>query len=281
MTGAAPGSPEPGTPVLVGRDLTLGYPETQVASGLDVAITEGKVTVIIGPNGSGKSTLLKALARLLVPTHGSVTLDGTDIHSMRTRDVARRIGLLPQAPTVSVPITVEELVRRGRYPHRRWFDPWSRADQAAVSDAMRLCGVAHLADRQVDHLSGGQRQRVWIALSLAQQAPVMLLDEPTAHLDLAHRAEVLDLLSRLNLEHHRTVVMVLHDLNEAARYAHHMIAVKDGSVRATGSPEEVLTEEVVAEVFGIASMIVADPFTGRPMCVPAPVAATLDPEAAR
>ncbi len=257
-------------PVLAARGLTLAYEDAIVATGLDLDVTEGTVTVIIGPNGSGKSTLLRALARLMAPKAGVVLLDGTDIRDQPTREVARRLGLLPQSPPLSVSITVEELVGRGRYPHRRWFEAWSKADEQAVEEALAMAHLSELRRRPVDHLSGGQRQRVWIAMALAQQAPVMLLDEPTTHLDMAHRLEVLDLLAALNRDLGRTVVMVMHELDEAARYADRLVAMRDGQVVASGPPVEVVTAEMVDAVFGVRCRIVDDPFTGRPRCVPEP-----------
>jgi iron complex transport system ATP-binding protein len=261
--------------VLAARGVTLAYEDAVVATALDLDIVEGTVTAVIGPNGSGKSTLLRALARLLPVREGVVLLDGTDIRDRPTREVARRLGLLPQSPPLSVSITVEELVGRGRYPHRRWFEAWSKDDERAVEEALAMAHLVELRRRPVDRLSGGQRQRVWIAMALAQQSPVMLLDEPTTHLDMAHRLEVLDLLAALNRDLGRTVVMVMHELDEAARYADRLVAMRDGRIVASGPPAEVVTADMVEAVFGVRCRIVDDPFTGRPRCVPAPAVVAL------
>ncbi|MGE3620507.1 MAG: ABC transporter ATP-binding protein [Acidimicrobiia bacterium] len=257
-------------PVLAGHGLTVAYEKRVVVEDLDIAVEAGTVTAIIGPNGSGKSTLLRTLARLMRPRAGTVLLDGDDIRSRPTRAVARRLGLLPQSPNVPDQLTVEELVRRGRYPHRSWWQQWSRADEQAVAQAMDLAAVADLAARPVDELSGGQRQRVWIATALAQDAEIMLLDEPTTFLDLAHRLEVLDLVGTLHRDHGRTIVLVLHDLADAARVADRLVAVADGTVVAEGRPEEVLTPALVEAVFGVQAMVLPDPYTGRPVVLPAP-----------
>jgi iron complex transport system ATP-binding protein len=211
---------------------------------------------------------LRALARLLPPTDGAVLLDGESIHAMRTRDVATRIGLLPQAPVVPEGLSVADLVARARFPHRHWYDRWSNEDEHAVSVALAATGVEDLADRSVDELSGGQRQRVWIALALAQETPILLLDEPTTYLDLAHQLDVLHLLSRLRDEHGRTIVAVLHDLQHAARYADHLVAMRDGAVVAVGSPGEVLNPDLVKQVFDVDCCIIRDPITGGPLVVP-------------
>lgn len=253
---------------LAAAGLSLGYGERLVVDDLSVTIPPGKVTVVVGANACGKSTLLRGLARLLAPRSGAVLLDGADIASRPTKDVARVLGLLPQTPLAPDGITVADLVGRGRYPHQGWLRRWTPDDDAAVAEALELTGVLDLAGRTVDELSGGQRQRVWIAMTLAQRTPLLLLDEPTTFLDVAHQVDVLDLLSDLNRDLGRTVVMVLHDLNLAARYAHHLVAMKDGRIVAEGAPAEVVTEAVVEEVFGLRSRVVPDPVTGTPLVVP-------------
>jgi iron complex transport system ATP-binding protein len=250
--------------------LSLGYGDVPVVDGLSLDIPTGQVTVIVGANACGKSTLLRGLARLLRPVAGTVLLDGQDIHRLPTREVATRLGILPQQPVAPEGLTVEDLVARGRHPHQRWFRQWSTSDEVAVAAALEATGTTELAHRPVDELSGGQRQRVWIALALAQGAPLMLLDEPTTFLDLAHQVEVLDLLADLNEHEGRTVVLVLHDLNLACRYADHLVAMAGGRVVATGPPALVVTEELVAEVFGLDARVVDDPVTGTPLVVPVP-----------
>lgn len=253
---------------LVARDLTLAYEQRVVAEGLGVEIPDGSFTVIVGPNGCGKSTLLRALARLLKPREGAVFLDGRPILEQQAKQVARRVGLLPQQPVTPEGITVADLVARGRYPYQRLLRQWSREDERAVSAAMEAVGVAELADRVVDELSGGQRQRVWLALVLAQETPIMLLDEPTTFLDIAHQIEVLDLCSRLH-EEGRTLVAVLHDLNHACRYATHLIAMRGGEIVAQGRPSDIITADLVERVFGLPCQIIDCPQTGTPLVVPA------------
>ncbi|MFI6326786.1 ABC transporter ATP-binding protein [Micromonospora chersina] len=259
----------PDTPRLVGQALTLGYDRRTVAEDLTVAIPDGSFTVIIGPNACGKSTLLRALARLLRPARGTVLLDGADIHRRPARQVARTLGLLPQSATAPDGLTVAELVSRGRYPHQGLLRQWSREDERVVDQAMADTGVADLADRPVDELSGGQRQRVWIAMALAQQTPLLLLDEPTTYLDIAHQVEVLDLCARLHEEQGRTLLAVLHDLHQAARYATHLVAMRDGRVVAAGDPRRIVTTDLVEEVFGLPCRIIEDPETGTPLVLPA------------
>lgn len=259
----------PDTPRLIGEALTLGYDRRTVAEDLTVAVPDGSFTVIIGPNACGKSTLLRALARLLRPARGTVLLDGADIHRRPARQVARTLGLLPQSAVAPDGLTVAELVSRGRYPHQGLLRQWSREDERVVDRAMADTGVAELADRPVDELSGGQRQRVWIAMALAQQTPLLLLDEPTTYLDIAHQVEVLDLCARLHEEQGRTLVAVLHDLHQAARYATHLVAMRDGRVVAAGDPRRIVTTELVEEVFGLPCRIIEDPETGTPLVLPA------------
>ncbi|WP_218917470.1 ABC transporter ATP-binding protein [Luteipulveratus mongoliensis] len=248
--------------------LTLQYDERVVAQDLSVAIPDHSFTVIVGPNACGKSTLLRALARILKPTKGSVILDGQQILDLPAREVARRVGLLPQSATAPETITVADLVGRGRFPHQRFLRQWSDDDQQAVDEAMRATTVLELADRPVDELSGGQRQRVWLAMVLAQQTGLMLLDEPTTFLDIAHQIDVLDLCADLQ-EQGYTMVAVLHDLNHACRYATHLICMKDGRIVAEGTPEQIVTAELVHEVFGLVCDVIPDPNTGTPMIVPA------------
>ncbi|GAA2217501.1 ABC transporter ATP-binding protein [Micromonospora olivasterospora] len=251
------------------RDLVVGYDERTVLDGLDVDLPADAFTVIVGPNACGKSTLLRTMARLLTPRRGAVLLDGAAIRDLPTRQVAQRLGVLPQSPLVPEGVTVADLVGRGRQPYQRWWRQWSARDAEAVAEAMALADVAELADRPVDTLSGGQRQRVWIAMTLAQDTEALLLDEPTTFLDLAHQVEVLDLLHRLRAERGRTVVAVLHDLNQAARYADHLVAMRAGRVVAAGPPREILTAELVRDVFGLDCVVVPCPVTRAPLVVPA------------
>ncbi|WP_432752232.1 ABC transporter ATP-binding protein [Streptomyces sp. JL2001] len=251
-------------------DLTLSYDRRTVATGLGVDIPDRSFTVIVGPNACGKSTLLKTLARMLRPRAGQVTLDGRAIASYRSREVARRLGLLPQSSTAPGGITAGDLVARGRYPHQGMLKQWSAEDEAAVVGAMRRTGVLELADQPVDDLSGGQRQRVWLSMVLAQETPILLLDEPTTFLDIAHQVEVLDLCADLHARQGHTVVAVLHDLNQACRYATHLIVMRPGgTVAAEGAPGGVMTAELVEDVFGLPCRIIDDPETGTPLMVPA------------
>lgn len=250
------------------RELTLGYTGDPIVDALSLELPAGKVTIIVGANACGKSTLLRGMARLLKPGAGVVHLDGEDIHKLPTRALARRLGILPQTPTAPDGITVAELVGRGRTPHQGLFRQWNKNDDDAVAAALTVTGTLDLGPRNIDELSGGQRQRVWIAMALAQETDVLLLDEPTTYLDLAHQVEVLDVVSELNASRGTTVAIVLHDLNLAARYADHLVAMKNGAVVAEGLPETVLTAALVREVFGLESMVVPDPVTGTPMVVP-------------
>ncbi|MFJ2031888.1 ABC transporter ATP-binding protein [Streptosporangium sp. NPDC087985] len=249
-------------------DVTLGYGDRVIVDGLDLGIEPGTVTTIIGPNGCGKSTLLRALGRLLRPSGGEVLLDGKRIDRMPTREVAKVLGVLPQAPTAPEGLTVADLVARGRHPHQTWYRQWSSGDEAAVREALSMTGLLELEERPLDELSGGQRQRAWISMALAQGTDLLLLDEPTTFLDLAHQVEVLELVRRLHGEHGRTVVMVLHDLNLAARYADRLVAMRDGRIVAAGPPHDVLTEPLLAEVFDLDAKVIQDPVAGTPLVVP-------------
>lgn len=253
---------------LVAQDVTLAYGEATIIDELSLAIEPGKITVIVGANGCGKSTLLRAFARLLKPTTGEVVLNGSDIHALPTREVARNLGLLPQSPIAPEGITVTDLVGRGRSPHQKLFSRMSADDYAIVSDALEATRLSELADRSVDELSGGQRQRVWIAMALAQQTDILLLDEPTTFLDVSYQVDVLDLLVDLNRDRGTTIVMVLHDLNLAARYADVLVAVKNGSVHANGAPNDVVTPELVEDVFGLKNVVTTDPVSGTPLVTP-------------
>ncbi len=250
------------------QDLMVGYGERAVLEEVDLAIPPGRITAIVGANACGKSTLLRALARLLVPQRGKVMLDGQAIDRLPARRLAQQLGLLPQSPIAPEGTTVLDLVSRGRHPHQGLFARWSADDEAAVAEALEATQTMELAERTVEELSGGQRQRVWIAMVLAQQTGVLLLDEPTTFLDINHQIEVLDLLADLNRRRGTTIVMVLHELNLAARYADALVAMAKGKVHAMGSPEEALTEQMVLEVFGLASRVVEDPVTGKPMMIP-------------
>ncbi|CUY13081.1 Probable siderophore transport system ATP-binding protein YusV [Serratia marcescens] len=248
--------------------LKLGYDNKIIADDLSVAIPDGAFTVIVGPNACGKSTLLRALCRLLKPSAGEVMLDGKNISNFATKALARELGLLPQTSIAPDSITVADLVSRGRYPHQSLLKQWTQADKQAVEAAMAATNVSQLADRSVDELSGGQRQRVWVAMALAQQTPLLLLDEPTTYLDIAHQIELLDLFRQLNREHGQTLIAVLHDLNHACRYADHIIAMRDGKIVAEGKPAEIITAELVERVFGMPCMIIDDPLSHTPLVIP-------------
>jgi len=253
---------------LTGEALTLGYGDFRVADGLNVAIPDGKFTAIIGPNGCGKSTLLRTLSRLMKPLGGQVRLDGQAIQHFATKEVARRIGLLAQNASAPGDITVAELVARGRYPHQPLFTRWRDEDERAVQKAMAATGVTALADQSVDTLSGGQRQRAWIAMVLAQETSILLLDEPTTWLDISHQIDLLELLCALNREQGYTLAAVLHDLNQACRYANHLIALRDGKIIAEGAPSEIVDAALIEAIYGLRCMIIEDPVAGTPLVVP-------------
>jgi iron complex transport system ATP-binding protein len=254
------------------ENLSLAYGDTLVVDALDLTIGPGLFTVLLGPNGSGKSTLLRAFAGLLKPKAGHILLDGQPIHRFSARALAKRIGVLAQGPAAPEGLTVRDLVRQGRYPHRPLFGRWTATDEAACTKALALTGTTHLAERLLETLSGGQRQRAWIAMTLAQETDILLLDEPTTFLDLSHQIDVMDLVVELVRHHGKTVVAVLHDLNQAARHADHIVLMKAGKVVGEGTPAAVVTAQRVSEAFGVAVVVMPDPLAGTPMCVPVPAA---------
>jgi iron complex transport system ATP-binding protein len=257
-----------GSHTLATEGLALGYGERTIVPHLDLVVPAGRITAIVGANGCGKSTLLKALARLIPARAGQVVLDGKALHTQPSKQVARTLGLLPQAPIAPEGIAVADLVGRGRHPHQKLFARFTAHDYRVVADALTATGTADLADRSVDELSGGQRQRVWIAMALAQQTDILLLDEPTTFLDVAHQVEVLDLLTDLNRERGTTIVMVLHDINLAARYADHLLAIREGRVVAAGAPTDILTSDLVRDVFALDALVMPDPVSATPIVVP-------------
>ncbi|AYC30491.1 ABC transporter ATP-binding protein [Paenisporosarcina cavernae] len=250
------------------KELSIGYSEKLLFENLQLNIPKGEITVFVGSNGCGKSTLLRSIARLLKPSEGSILLEGKEIHQMSSREIAKKMGILPQSPVSPEGLTVHELVKQGRYPHQTWLKRWSAEDAAKVDAAMEATRITHLKDQPVDTLSGGQRQRAWIAMTLAQDTDVILLDEPTTYLDMTHQIEILDLLFELNEMQGRTIVMVLHDLNLASRYAHNMVAIKDGKVHDQGTPEKIITCDLVRSVFGMECQVSKDPMFGTPHCIP-------------
>ncbi|MCA0758753.1 ABC transporter ATP-binding protein [Paenibacillus sp. N4] len=253
---------------LTTSSLDIAYDDRLIVQNLNIAIPQGKITALVGANGSGKSTILKTMARIMNPAQGSVLLDGKSIHKQSTKEVAKQLAILPQNPTAPDGLTVAELVSYGRFPYQKGFGSMTKDDRSIVQWAIEATGMSDFAERPVDQLSGGQRQRAWIAMALAQETDILFLDEPTTFLDMAHQLEVLHLLQKLNEMNNRTVVMVVHDLNHATRYAHHMIAIKKGVVVGEGSPAEVMTPENMREVFNIEADIVPDPRTGVPLCLP-------------
>ena len=253
---------------LTAESITLAYGDRAIIQHLDVQIPPGRITAIVGANGCGKSTLLRALARLLPPREGRVLLDGESLQSRHSKEVARVLGLLPQSPTAPEGIAVADLVGRGRHPHQKLLARWSARDYEVVAQSLAATGTTDLADRAVDELSGGQRQRAWIAMALAQETDVLLLDEPTTFLDVAHQIEVLDLLTDLNRDRGTTIVMVLHDINLAARYADHIFAMRAGELVASGTPAEVVTATLIKEVFDLDALVIPDPTSGTPIVLP-------------
>ena len=259
--------------------LAAGYGDRPILQGLDLTIAPGRITSIVGANACGKSTLLRTISRLLSPSAGKVLMDGRSVHRSPTRELARTLGLLPQTPVAPEGITVADLVSRGRHPHHGILSRWTSADDAAVATALEVTRTANLADRAVDELSGGQRQRAWIAMALAQETDVLLLDEPTTYLDVSHQVEVLDLLTDLNQARGITIVMVLHDLNMAARYSDRLVAMAQGRVHAHGTPEDVLSEATIRQVFGLRCRVIPDPVSGKPMMLPIGRHRLADPDA--
>ncbi|MGD6804670.1 ABC transporter ATP-binding protein [Rossellomorea vietnamensis] len=250
------------------ESLTLSYGDRIIIDELDLEIPKGEITVFIGGNGCGKSTLLRSMARLLKPQTGSVLIDGDAIAKLSTKDVARKLAILPQSPTAPEGLTVLQLVKQGRYPHQSWLKQWSQKDEEIVSKALKATKMEDLQHRRVDELSGGQRQRAWIALTLAQDTDIILLDEPTTYLDMTHQIEILDLLFELNETEERTIIMVLHDLNLACRYAHNIVAIRDQKIFAQGKPEEVISCNLVKNVFDMDCQVTSDPLFGTPLCIP-------------
>ena len=250
------------------KQLTLSYGDTTIIDELDLEIPKGEITVFIGGNGCGKSTLLRSIARLLKPKSGAVLLDGEAIAKLSTKDVARKMAILPQSPSAPEGLTVLQLVKQGRYPYQTWLKQWTSEDEEKVNDALEATGLMNLKDRAVDSLSGGQRQRAWIAMTLAQDTDTILLDEPTTYLDMTHQIEILDLLFELNEKEQRTIVMVLHDLNLACRYAHNIVAIKDQKIYAQGKPEVVINCSLIKNVFEMECEVTIDPLFGTPLCIP-------------
>lgn len=254
--------------VMETKNLTLGYGDNVVIDNLNLEIPKGKITVFIGGNGCGKSTLLRSLARLLKPQSGSILLEGKKISKWSTKQLAKNLSILPQGPSAPEGLTVLQLVKQGRYPHQNWLQQWSEEDERMVNKALRLTKMNELKERSIDSLSGGQRQRAWIAMTLAQGTDTILLDEPTTYLDMAHQIEILDLLYELNQNENSTIAMVLHDLNLACRYAHHIVALNDKKIIEQGPPTDIMTPKMVHSVFQMESRIVEDPLYGTPMCIP-------------
>lgn len=253
--------------VLTGKGISVGYQQNVIIPAMDVQIPREKITSIIGPNGCGKSTLLKALSRMLPVRSGEIVLDGRLISEMPTVEIARKMAILPQGPQAPAGLTVEELVAYGRYPHQKGFGKLQKEDREVIRWALEITHMEEFAERNIDALSGGQRQRAWIAMALAQDTPVILLDEPTTYLDMAHQLEVLELLEALNKKQKKTIALVIHDLNLAARFSDWMIAMRGGRVRYEGTPEEIMTEQMMEEVFSLRACIKEDPWAKKPMCV--------------
>lgn len=253
---------------LSAQQLSLGYQQTKIIENLNLEIRQGQITILIGANGCGKSTLLKGLGRILSPKKGTVYLDGKSIHQLPSRKIAQTLGILPQNPNAPEGLTVKDLVAQGRYPHQTWWQQWTSEDEKKVNLALEMTDLLDLAARELDTLSGGQKQRAWIAMTLAQDTDILLLDEPTTFLDVAHQIEILDLLTELNHRLQRTIVIVLHELNQAARYADYLIAMKQGYIYAQGTPKTVMIPEIIKEVFGLDAQIIKDPVSNTPLCIP-------------
>lgn len=256
------------TNILQTENLTLSYGDTIIVKNLDLLIPKGEITVFIGGNGCGKSTLLRSIARLLKPAGGSVLLDGESIAKLPTKEVARKLAILPQAPDSPEGLSVLQLVKQGRYPYQNWLKQWTIEDEKQVTDALISTSLLDLKDKAIDELSGGQRQRAWIAMTLAQNTDIILLDEPTTYLDITHQIEILDLLYDLNEKEKRTIVMVLHDLNLACRYAHNLVAIRNQQIVAQGKPDDIVTSDLVQQVFDMKCVITVDPVVGTPLCIP-------------
>lgn len=250
------------------NNIQAGYDQKTILENINLSIPSNKISIIIGANGSGKSTLLKTMARLIKPTAGQVVLDGKSIYKMPSKELARTLGLLPQSPIVPEGITVADLVGRGRFPHQTFLKGWSKKDYEAVAEALEMMNIAEFADRSIDELSGGQRQRVWIAMALAQQTDILLLDEPTTYLDITYQVEILDLLMDLNKKFGTTIVMVLHDINLSARYADYLFAMKDGSLIAEGAPNDIISSELIKDTFNLDCQVMNDPVSNTPLIVP-------------
>ncbi|PEE39276.1 ABC transporter ATP-binding protein [Bacillus pseudomycoides] len=263
------------------KSLTLSYGETTIINELNLEIPKGKITIFIGSNGCGKSTLLRSLARLLKPTSGDILLEDKAIQNMQTKQIARQMAILPQGPQAPEGLTVLQLVKQGRYPYQTWLKQWSEKDEEMVQKALAATGMTEFAERDVHALSGGQRQRAWIAMTLAQDTDIILLDEPTTYLDMTHQIEVLDLLFELNETEQRTIVMVLHDLNLACRYADNIVAIQDKQIYAQGKPEEIVDCKLVLDVFRMDCQIITDPLFGTPLCIPQGRGRCLLPQAAQ
>lgn len=251
-----------------GKAVSIDYGPRRIVTNLDLAIPERRFTALIGPNGSGKSTILRTFAALMKPSGGSILLDGKDLSGLSTRDVAKKVGVLFQGAVAPEGLTVADLVRQGRYPHQQLFSRWAADDQDACDEALMLTGTTDLSDRALDSLSGGQRQRAWIAMTLAQQGEALLLDEPTTYLDLEHQIELMKLITMLVEKRGKTVVAVLHDINQAARFAEHIVMLKDGRIKAVGRPDTVISSETIFDVFNVKTMVIRDPVAGTPLCIP-------------
>jgi len=253
---------------IAGRGVDIAYGQRRIVEGLNLTIPQRCFTALIGPNGSGKSTILRTFAALMKPSGGSILLDGHDLKKLSTRDVARKVGVLLQGPVAPEGLKVSDLLRQGRYPHRSLFSRWSEQDQEACDEALMLTGMTDLSDRALDSLSGGQRQRAWIAMTLAQQSETILLDEPTTYLDLEHQIELMNLITMLVAKQGKTIVAVLHDINQAARYAEHIVILKEGKITTAGTPDAVISSETIADVFKVKTVVIRDPVAGTPLCIP-------------